>query len=366
MGIPGLLPTASADPMGKLVWKGAGQTAYRLKSFFGTKGKPLTPRQQAQYEKAQRKIKAKGGMFEFQLVPQSGMHKAFSPAKKIYSRKLKKTVDAEGKEKGTRSVPREFIESQWAMVSGPAEKGTGADPKLVELILGKKKGTQKVFLPKEGVYVNLTDLTGSLSTVGRAEQGYKTGRYRIPKTTNVFTPAGATKAGMAVKYTDWLDQIAAAPVLRKSEAKKTFGQTQKRVVTTTSDSIRRSRQTIKGVGKQAFAKRTVKDKKFKGTPRGKTQAVLKESIGKSKPKIGQQTLDGSVVRLKEVRGVRKDILAGKITPEKEATKEILLDRKFHQSVRDGKITLSKSLSLSIWNKLDIKDKAKTLQGLGLA
>ena len=142
------------DTIQLIFWK----RLYRLKSFFGTKGKPLTPRQQARYEKTQRKIKEKGGMFEFQLVPQSGMHEAFSPAKKIYSRKLKKMADAEGKEKGTRGVPREFIESQWAMVSGPAEKGTGADPKLVELILGKKKGTKKKDVNPEVEYDDSYDL----------------------------------------------------------------------------------------------------------------------------------------------------------------------------------------------------------------
>lgn len=359
MGIPGLLPTASAMPAtGKLVWKGAEKTVYRLKSFFGTKGKPLTPRQQAQYEKTQRKIKQKGGMFEFEMIAQTGTHKALGPKLEFWSKKQKKMVETE-----SRGAPREYIESQWGVISGPAEAGTGADPKLVKLVLGKKKGDGEVFLPKEGVYTNLTDELGSLSTVGRAEQAYKTGRFKPKKDTPYYTPPGAFAAGMATKWTGWFDQPGKAAILKKSIGKTTAGKIQKRVVTTTEEP---SRQSIKGVGKQAFAKRTVKDKKFKGTPRGKTQAVLKESIGKSKPKIGQQTLDGSVVRLKEVRGVRKDILAGKITPAKEAAKEVILDRAFHAGVNEGKIKLSKSLSLAIWNKLSIKDKASTLHGFGLA
>ncbi|SVA73285.1 uncharacterized protein METZ01_LOCUS126139 [marine metagenome] len=116
-------------------------------------------------------------------------HKARAPETQwtpFYGPKKGVKIDLKGKDW--------LMQKMWTPISGPAEVAGGVAP--------TKRGVDKKIV--KGYYVNLTDAEkGQLSTVARAEQAYKTGRYKPKKADKPMSEGRAKKlkaAGIQTQY----------------------------------------------------------------------------------------------------------------------------------------------------------------------
>ena len=116
-------------------------------------------------------------------------HKARAPETQwtpFYGPKKGVKIDLKGKDW--------LMQKMWTPISGPAEAARGVAP--------TKRGVDKKIV--KGYYVNLTDAEkGQLSTVARAEQAYKTGRYKPKKADKPMSEVRAKKlkaAGIQTQY----------------------------------------------------------------------------------------------------------------------------------------------------------------------
>lgn len=128
---------------------------------------------QAKFSSHHRVITHKSRVPETQWIPYSGPSKG-------------KKIDVEGKA---------WLEQKmWIPISGRAEAATGP--------ASTKRGVDKNIV--KGVYVNLTDAEkGKMSAIARAEQAYKTGRYKPKKADKPMSEARAKKlkaAGIQTQY----------------------------------------------------------------------------------------------------------------------------------------------------------------------
>ena len=119
-------------------------------------------------------------------------HKARAPETQwtpFYGPKKGVKIDLKGKDW--------LMQKMWTPISGPAEAARGVAP--------TKRGVDKKIV--KGYYVNLTDAEkGQLSTVARAEQAYKTGRYKPKKADKPMSEVRAKKykaAGIQTQYTPY-------------------------------------------------------------------------------------------------------------------------------------------------------------------
>ena len=117
-------------------------------------------------------------------------HKARAPETQwtpFYGPKKGVKIDLKGKDW--------LMQKMWTPISGPAEAARGVAP--------TKRGVDKKIV--KGYYVNMTDAEkGKLSTIARAEQAYKTGRYKPRKTDKPMSEARAKKLGAAGIQTQYI------------------------------------------------------------------------------------------------------------------------------------------------------------------
>ena len=76
------------------------------------------------------------------------------------------------------------------------------------------------------------------------------------------------------------------------------------------------------------------------------------------------TLPAPITKLQK-RQVRKDVLAGNISTAKELRVESFADRAFANAVNSGTLKLDRNMDLSIWQRLDYKQKGIYLQAKGI-
>ena len=244
MGIPGILPTAAADPIGALRWVPKKQATDVLKGMFGMTGKhagATDKRGATGFLKAKKKIEKHGGEYQFFLKPQTGVHAPKSPKRKVWDNKLKRSVtidplrvqSATGEtvivQQADKGAAKDWFSTLFITAKGPAEGGSGGmKDKVTKLIKDKKTGeTKKVEgmyafnfgysgqnLPRQGIY---TDLSGNLVSASRIEQGTVAGKWK-PRAGETHSakmlPEGA---GIQTKYLKWGDQSASAPVIAKGK-----------------------------------------------------------------------------------------------------------------------------------------------------
>ena len=385
-GITGpIIPTAAAAGPGGTVFVTAAKSVYRLKSYFGTGGKPLTKGQQAAYDKKQRYLKAHGGDWEYKKRTQTGVEKNFGdvPTDIFYSPRLGKKVALTGTEAPKRGTPllaswlnrytddvypgaqRDWLDTQMIPISGPAEAAAGGmKTKGMKIIKGKDKPIELALwnwertVPKQtGGYYNLTAKKGQVAAMGRFQQSYISGRYS-PKKGEVVSKAMLPPGrGIQTEYVDLYDQPGVAATLRVSKADKE-GVVKKQ--------IRKVVKKGKGTGKPSFMSRIPPvriDDILRRSPTGKTKAVLKAGVfAKKQTKTGRYSLS---TKKPFKRSARKGVAEGfKIDQPQSLLNESKLDKVFVKSLRE-KDTFTKTLTLGVWRKLSVRQKGEVLSAAGV-
>ena len=270
-------------------------------------------------------------------------------------------------------------------------------------------------LPREGIF---TDLSGNLVSASRVETGAVAGKWK-PKAGETYTakmlPEGA---GIQTKYIKWGDQSASAPVIAKGKDGKLVQvrpEQPKGKITMikTTDPSELNKQApgaidlhtsigspvsyedfsrfkfhypgelrgpgstapstqaakalkaeyltakpsgLKEVGDGRFVYPPIKERVFKGKATG-TTTVVKASPTKT-------TLPAAITK-KQLRQVRKDVLAGEITTARQLRNESHVDSTFANAVNKGTLKLDQNMDLALWQRLDWKQKAVWLAGKGL-
>lgn len=402
VGIPGILPTAAADPMGALKWIPKKQAISALKGMFGMTGKHTgvtDKRSAAAFLKQKKKIERSGGAYQFVLKPQHGVHKAKTPKRKVWSPTQKRSVvidplrvqSAQGEsvivQKADPGAAKEWFSSLFVHAKGPAESGSGIMKDLgTKKIKDMKGGTQTIDnmyvfrfgytgknLPKGGVY---TDLSGNLISAGRTQQGRQAGSWK-PEVGKVYSPKTLPEgAGIQTKYVKWRDQSASAPVIAKDKdgklvqvrPKSTFEYPTgaQNISPTTMVDTEINPRTFTEVELQPW-RESYNQSIYRNRVSAESATVKSKATGKTTAVKGsptKTTLPGPINK-KQKRQVRQDVLAGNISTARQIRVESIADRAFANAVNKGTVKLDDSMDLAIWQRLDYKSKAFWLQSKGL-
>ena len=369
-GITGpIIPEAEAAAMGLTKFIPAAKSIYKSAKMFGTGGKPLTKGQQAAFDKKQRQMKRTKGEWEYQQRTQTGVERNFGniPTGTFWSPKLKKKValtgkGAPGKTKDYPGAQRDWLDTQFIQISGPAEAGAGGmKTKAVKMVKGKPLTLQLWNwgdeIPKVAGkgYFKMTD---KVRGMGRFQQSYISARFKPKKGVKYTAEKLPPGKGIQTEYVAWFDQPG---VSATAQTGAVTGQTQ----------VRKVVKKGAGTGKAAF--KTIgggsirQQLDYKGQATGKTLAVLKAgTFAKKQTTTGRYSLS---TKKPFTRSARKGSLEGKktarwVTAENTLLDETKLDKVFAEAVRGGQ-SFTKTLNLGVWRKLNIKQKSEVLKAAGV-